>query len=71
MFTESELEGRDEDNVRRGIDEEEQQEEPPVDIFDQLLGNSGFPTSQSTPLPTPAVTPTVPSQSNTVYLISC
>ncbi|KAG7153732.1 TIMELESS-interacting protein-like [Homarus americanus] len=60
MYFESEQDGGVEDNVRRGIDEEEKEQEPQIDIFDELLGRSAFPTSQSTPLP-PAVIPPSPS----------
>ncbi|XP_037793356.1 TIMELESS-interacting protein-like [Penaeus monodon] len=66
MFTESELNGAnpDEDNVRRGIhDEEPVIEEPPVDIFDELLGQSGFPTSQPATVPAFTSLPSAPTES--------
>ncbi|XP_047486018.1 TIMELESS-interacting protein-like [Penaeus chinensis] len=66
MFTESELNGAnpDEDNVRRGIhDEEPVIEEPPVDIFDELLGQSGFPASQPTTVPAFTSLPSSPVES--------
>lgn len=62
LFTENEPDGLGEDNVKRGIDEEENIEEPTVDVFDELLGNSGFPASQYTPLP--EMTTESPSQSS-------
>ncbi|KAK8732814.1 hypothetical protein OTU49_006941 [Cherax quadricarinatus] len=65
MFTESELNGLAEDRVKRGIDEEaEKEEEPQIDIFDELLGNRGYPAfSQTTILPSASATPNS-SQSN-------
>lgn len=67
MFTESELNGAnpDEDNVRRGIhDEEPVIEEPPVDIFDELLGQNGFPASQPTTAPAFTSLPSAPAESS-------
>lgn len=64
-FTENEPNGSGEDTVRRGVDEEEKVEEPPVDVFDELLGNSSLPASQfSHPVPD-TITPS-PSQPNKV-----
>ncbi|XP_042863795.1 TIMELESS-interacting protein-like [Penaeus japonicus] len=66
MFTESEMNGEnpEEDNVRRGIhDEEPVIEEPPVDIFDELLGQNGFPTPQPTTAPAFTSVPSAPTQS--------
>lgn len=71
MFTESELNGAnpDEDNVRRGIhDEEPVIEEPPVDIFDELLGQSGFPTSQPATVPAFTSLPSAPTESTFVSI---
>ncbi|XP_045585145.2 TIMELESS-interacting protein isoform X1 [Procambarus clarkii] len=65
MFTESELNGVSEETVRRGIDdEEEQQEEPTIDVFDELLGNNGFSAPSQTVLPPSESISHIPSELN-------